>query len=162
MKSVLKGISKLLNDEPPASLQCRVCLESKPLEDFQKHNKSKWGRSKLCRPCFKKNYNDKRGPAYDPVRAAKQRAKMTPEQREAQSQYLRARKYGMTREEMLAFVASQPTCRICNEPSTDIDHCHTTMKVRGMLCKRCNLTLGYMQDNPERLRAAASYLENHS
>lgn len=43
-----------------------------------------------------------------------------------------------------------------------IDHCHTTGKVRGLLCTGCNSALGHMQDDPERLRAAADYLERFS
>jgi hypothetical protein len=40
-----------------------------------------------------------------------------------------------------------------------IDHDHGTGNVRGLLCNGCNLALGYMKDNPERLRAAADYLD---
>ena len=40
-----------------------------------------------------------------------------------------------------------------------IDHCHTTGKIRGLLCKRCNSVLGEMKDSPNLLRRAANYLE---
>jgi hypothetical protein len=41
----------------------------------------------------------------------------------------------------------------------DIDHDHDTGKVRGLLCRQCNLAVGYAQDDPPLLRALADYLE---
>src|SRR5262245_15570650 len=41
----------------------------------------------------------------------------------------------------------------------DVDHCHNTDKVRGLLCHRCNWALGILGDNPTLLRRAADYLE---
>lgn len=39
------------------------------------------------------------------------------------------------------------------------DHDHKTGKPRGILCRNCNMALGYMCDDPSRLRLAADYLE---
>ena len=52
-------------------------------------------------------------------------------------------------------------CKICSEFQyrLEIDHCHTTMKLRGLICGPCNRALGLMRDNPEALRNAARYLE---
>lgn len=43
-----------------------------------------------------------------------------------------------------------------------IDHCHISGKVRGLVCRWCNTMLGMSKDNPETLRAAATYLEKHN
>lgn len=40
-----------------------------------------------------------------------------------------------------------------------VDHCHVSGKVRGVLCHRCNVGLGMLQDSPIFLRRAAEYLE---
>lgn len=40
-----------------------------------------------------------------------------------------------------------------------VDHCHTTRKVRGLLCTRCNRALGLLGDNIENLTRAAEYLK---
>ena len=67
---------------------------------------------------------------------------------------------GMDTVEAEAAWATQ-VCAICG--ATDkrfhVDHDHTTGHVRGLLCGPCNQTLGLMQDEPARLRAAAAYLE---
>jgi hypothetical protein len=39
-----------------------------------------------------------------------------------------------------------------------VDHNHETGQVRGLLCDCCNLGIGYMQDDPDILMAAARYV----
>jgi hypothetical protein len=41
----------------------------------------------------------------------------------------------------------------------DIDHNHTTKKIRGLLCKRCNRGLGAFYDSIDSLQAAIDYLK---
>jgi len=40
-----------------------------------------------------------------------------------------------------------------------VDHCHDQKRIRGLLCHRCNTSLGLMRENPELLRQAALYIE---
>lgn len=40
-----------------------------------------------------------------------------------------------------------------------IDHCHSTGKVRGILCHQCNVLLGNAKDSPALLAAAIKYLD---
>lgn len=43
--------------------------------------------------------------------------------------------------------------------SMAVDHDHATGRIRGVLCYQCNTALGRLDDSPERLLAAAQYLE---
>lgn len=76
------------------------------------------------------------------------------------------RKYGISIERYDEMVAAQcGKCLICNlVPNSHrlaVDHCHVTGNVRGLLCSQCNAGLGLLRDDPERLRAALRYLEDH-
>lgn len=39
-----------------------------------------------------------------------------------------------------------------------IDHCHSSGKVRGLLCPPCNILLGHAKDSPKILLEAVQYL----
>ena len=39
-----------------------------------------------------------------------------------------------------------------------VDHCHDTLKVRGLLCSSCNHGLGLFKDSPKLLQKAIDYL----
>jgi hypothetical protein len=56
------------------------------------------------------------------------------------------------------------TCRvdISGKSHSNIDHCHTTKKVRGLLCPNCNKALGMVGDNVAILQALIEYLQEHS
>ena len=74
--------------------------------------------------------------------------------------------YNMTPEDydlMLSFQGGK--CKICGEtdPKTrsgrfNIDHCHETGHVRGLLCNPCNVGLGTFTDDISKLEAAIRYL----
>jgi hypothetical protein len=42
-----------------------------------------------------------------------------------------------------------------------LDHCHDTETFRGWLCHKCNRALGGFDDDPDILKRALEYLENH-
>lgn len=60
--------------------------------------------------------------------------------------------------------AQEGRCALCERElkprATAVDHCHTTNRVRGILCYACNAALGMFKDDPSLLRKAARYVEN--
>jgi hypothetical protein len=87
----------------------------------------------------------------------------------------RQRLYGITPEDYDTMLKEQNhKCKICSikfnnnynqESKIDyvhsqhLDHCHTTNKVRGILCPLCNLGLGHFKNSSERITTAINYLK---
>jgi hypothetical protein len=74
------------------------------------------------------------------------------------------KKYGISMDDYNAMLMSQNgLCAICGKNSPthrrmDVDHCHTTGKVRGILCTSCNRMLGHSGDKIDVLKSAIKYL----
>lgn len=70
----------------------------------------------------------------------------------------------MSISDKLKMITSQGgICPICQEKidfSAHIDHDHKTMKVRGVLCRNCNVGIGFLGDDPQRIIRAALYLDD--
>ena len=76
------------------------------------------------------------------------------------------RTFNLTEEEYDHMFKQQTgLCLICDRTSPQenlmIDHDHTTGKIRGLLCRRCNLLLGYAGDSPDILQRAERYLRSN-
>ena|ERR1017187_3785715 len=78
-----------------------------------------------------------------------------------------ARLYGFTIEEYEQFFVDHMfSCNICGIHQSQIgktlyiDHCHTTGKVRGLLCQPCNSMLGNAKDNVDLLAKGIEYLND--
>lgn len=86
--------------------------------------------------------------------------------------------YGITSEQYSEKLQEQKSvCDICKMPETrivrvnakkyktekrprlSVDHDHETGEVRGLLCTKCNIALGHMQDSIEILESAIIYLK---
>jgi hypothetical protein len=70
------------------------------------------------------------------------------------------RRYGITDgcDQLLATQGG--VCAVCGrERLLEVDHNHTTGKVRGMLCRRCNMGLGCFEDDAILLRKAVDFID---
>lgn len=130
--------------------RCTTCGIEKPLDGFGKHKAGLHGKRAVCRPCNAAANREyvKRNP--DKVRATVRNSRLKGE-------------YGITTAQFEALLRQQGgACAICRRRVTrllHIDHCHRTGRVRGLLCFACNTSLGFLDDDVERLRAAIEYLE---
>ena len=77
------------------------------------------------------------------------------------------RQYGISMKDFEELLEHQQGgCAICAKPidvlnrRMNIDHCHETGAVRGILCTGCNTGLGHLGDNIEGLEKALEYLKN--
>jgi hypothetical protein len=73
-------------------------------------------------------------------------------------------KYGLSESQFInMFKQQNGTCAICKKPDLKrllcVDHCHTTGRVRGLLCYKCNLAIGHLKDNTGSLKSAIEYLQ---
>ncbi len=74
------------------------------------------------------------------------------------------RAYGLTPEDIQKLYEDQKgQCAVCQDAlgegkNCHIDHDHITDKVRGLLCRHCNVGLGCFSDSVGRLAAAIEYL----
>jgi hypothetical protein len=124
---------------------CTKCGETKILALFSKKKDNKDGHYNSCKAC----------------EGARKKKYETPEKR--RSGWLR-REFGITVEQYQTLFESQNgLCAICNEPPTlerslAVDHCHSTEKIRGLLCFRCNSTLGKFEDDVTLFQKAIDYL----
>lgn len=124
--------------------RCTKCKKLQPKTEFHKHKRLKDGLSchcKSCRRVYRLNKNDRW------ERHLKYKFKITPDHY-----------FNMLRQQ-------GGSCKICLKSAHTfskklcVDHCHTSGKIRGLLCDSCNVSIGRMGDNIENFKRAIKYLE---
>ena len=141
---------------------CTKCLRDLPLNSFAKNSKGKFGHKSVCKSCSNKE----------------QKILVQQRKEEDLDKWRRFRwekhiksAYGLTPENYWFMAEKQNYgCAICNTKDNFVaqnpdrlfvDHCHTTGKVRGLLCYHCNTLLGLSKDSVSILNRAIKYLETN-
>lgn len=130
-------------------IQCRKCKEFKLSTEFYSDKSRPGGLHLYCKVCQLAMNKDYRQTDRGQERSKRARLK---------------NKYGIVPEERDAMLEAQKgLCAICQmRKPLVVDHHHESGVVRELLCYGCNNAIGFLQDDPELIRAAAAYVERHS
>jgi hypothetical protein len=78
-------------------------------------------------------------------------------------------KYNLTLDQYNKMLSDQNnSCKVCNTHESkltrklSVDHCHTTGKVRGMLCSACNTSLGQLKEDTKIMQKLIEYVKEHN
>lgn len=97
---------------------------------------------------------------------------LSPEARALRREAALKEKYGLTAAALSQKLRDQGgACAVCASAiheggakrayKVNVDHCHATGRVRGLLCHHCNAGLGHFKDNTAALMSAIKYLGAH-
>ena len=130
--------------------KCSKCKKEKQFDDFHKNKLGRYGLHHYCKSC---NSIQKKS-SYNYSKSKKRGLILN---------------YNLTIEELEnLFINQDKRCKICNNKYSSvskhgglyIDHCHSTGKVRGLLCIKCNILLGTSNDDVLILESAINYINN--
>lgn len=137
--------------------KCKDCLKKLPLTDFYPSYESRVYKGKIiyrpdCKACNKKKStkwgrkNKHKHYCYD----IKYKHKIESSEYEKKVEQ------------------QENKCALCLESNDGkkrklhLDHCHVTGKIRGLLCMRCNMGLGFFKDSVELCKRVLTYLEYYA
>jgi len=154
---------------------CYICKVEKELTEFSKDKNNKDGFTYDCKKCRKVKYKAWYDANPEKVRNIIERDKpyrktYYSENKERYKLKYIERNYSISSEDYLEIKEKQGNkCAICGldertvrNKELAVDHCHTSNKVRGLLCSQCNRALGLFQDSTEILEKALNYLKNNN
>lgn len=149
---------------------CSKCKVEKPESEFYKNRRHKDGLAYYCKGCSDASTEqyrlDNPEKLHADYRRHNERRKRDHTPEKCRADHLR-HKFGMSSSDYQKLLDRQGGgCAICGrtesdatKPNLSVDHNHSTGKIRGLLCGKCNTALGKFQDSPELLRKAAEYVE---
>lgn len=140
--------------------RCSKCKSLVPITGFNKDRATRDGLASECRSCNVKRHRERykkesQKPGFSRRGDLSNRYRMTTKQYDRM------------------FTEQGGVCAVCKQSETRrrpwskngeiqplaVDHDHKTGEVRSLLCATCNSALGFMGEDPERIRALADYAE---
>lgn len=164
---------------------CRKCNVNKNVSEFYKNKDHKDGLSSFCKKCMLKTNaaykktkkgkktRDKSNRKYRKTEEGKEYYKNYNTSSGRRNRHL-VNKFDITLEQYDRMLDGQKgVCAICGRPERAVtkhgfvkhlavDHDHRTGKVRGLLCIRCNLKVGILEDREWRPLARKYLYDNGS
>lgn len=159
--------------------QTRICSRCKIEKSITEYVKDKYDKTgytyqcKICRRGMQKKWVEA-NPEKVKILNAKHKENRkeyyaSPERKLKYRKKFIEKKFGILYEEYERMQNEQNNlCAICHNPETSlkcdylsVDHCHSTGKIRALLCTRCNLGLGSFKDDIIILKNASNYLKKY-
>jgi len=146
--------------------RCSGCRLDLPISSFRVRTRKTPRPRSRCKSCETQEHLARCRKDPEARRAAKRRwAAKNPESVKRSALRSACRRMGFS-EDVVSFVLLRfqetDACDICHRTDAGtlhVEHCHATKAFRGLVCEACNHGIGKFGDDPERLRAAADYLE---
>lgn len=144
---------------------CTRCNKEKPLSEFYKTKHNKVGVIAECKVC-KRTYTMQRwqGIKSNPVLHEKEKERC----RKNSRRWSLKEDYGLTIEDWnKLFKKQQGCCAICGKHQSEfeevlcVDHRHSDDKVRGLLCRKCNMVLGLVDESNTIIQGMLEYVKKH-
>lgn len=157
--------------------RCAVCGEEKSVSEFFRKRGVKSWLSKTCNSCSlekSRAYREGNREKLRDMQRARYNADAGKAKRSAKLWRLKnpdkvkgrklKERFGISLEDYNIMLEAQGgVCAANGCHSTDkmltVDHCHETNKIRGLLCNKCNLSIGCIDDSIEKLKGLIVYLE---
>jgi len=137
-ENIVKDINNLLLE---GLKKCGKCKNIKILDEFNNDKQTITGKTSYCKDCIKNKYT-----------------------KSQHKEFRYKTRYNISLEEYNNLLKLQNnSCDICKLPNDKlvVDHCHTTGKIRGLLCTQCNSGLGMFRDNIPNILEAINYLNKN-
>lgn len=157
---------------------CTKCKVDQPETNFYKDRSKPSGIHSNCKTCQSSRVKTKRTNDHvwrkKQIEKSKQYREKNPEQTKLSiKNWTYKTKYGITYHQFLSKINEQDgLCKICStklevegrncSQKAVVDHCHSTGKIRGIICHRCNVGLGNFLDNAQLLNKAQEYISSES
>lgn len=143
-----------------SDVKCKICGVTRTDSNWRRGYGKQLGKlvGNTCKACYSASRKEYRK-EYQP--------KWSKNNLEHRRHYSRKLLYGIDKHAFDLMLSKQNhACAICSFAFNDkeqrarphVDHDHATGKVRGLLCVKCNLMLGYAQDSQQTLNKAIKYL----
>lgn len=155
---------------------CDYCKEHRPVGEYQNHPAMPDRKHYLCRGCVTKRLiaqtmvtkcNELERLRKSEDKKARVKKHRDPKIVSYVRKYNLEKAYGLTEADYELMLRDQGgKCLICGIEQSltrnnrlNVDHDHSSGKVRGLLCGRCNTGLGMFGDSTVRVERALAYLE---
>lgn len=140
--------------------ECTKCKVIKSVTDFHAVSKTNKKPRSICKECCKKDFrkNYQRNP--EKYRQYTKSKSYRPDLKRKAN----LKTFGLTVDQYEKMFQDQHgVCAICEQECLSgkrlaVDHCHKTGKVRQLLCRRCNQSMGKFHDDPILLQKVVDYL----